>query len=79
MCHSPGRAGSGQGVASRAGPGRGERGRASEAGQAGRAGPAEPGRGARGTGHGAQPCGTQDGVRFSPKARMPSCPSSEAK
>lgn len=48
------------------GPGRGQAGRA-------RPGPA------RAAGHGAQPCGTQDGVRFSPKARMPSCPSSEAK
>lgn len=48
------------------GPGRGQAGRA-------RPGPA------RAAGHGAQSCGTQDGVRFSPKARMPSCPSSEAK
>lgn len=76
MCHSPGRAGPAQARAWRAGPGQGvaSGAGASEAGQAGRAGPCEPGRG-----HGAQPCGTQDGVRFSPKARMPSCPSSEAK
>lgn len=58
-------AGPGPGAGPGAGPGQGG---ASEAG------PCEPGRG-----HGAQPCGTQDGVRFSPKARMPSCPSSEAK